>query len=630
MHRHCASTRASRTMRRGDECVRVVRGDAYVVERGAKDDDDDETARQRDEDIVIIVVCETSCELAEALSRAPRVARAFVDAAPDAFDVTLVRARCVDVVRETNAAVKRARVEFEPPRDVSVTRLDVDRARNAAIARMASCALVVVDVEARRGVDGTARAVTMAARARGSRVVVAYSPAIAAYFSAITAGDGVDFRWFEHCVRVHASDDAGEAENENENKNDDDGWGGAWPNAFADVGDCCKFHNYDRRGCSKRATGECAANHEMCMYCGANGAAGGVAHVARKCLMLAEDARIDVELTPALRDFRVPSLCERNRERLRTRGGTKAYIYVVGGRNRGLTVGVCERYDVVGNVWERAPTLVEPRGSHGACALGNGTILTIGGGGVRSNLASMETLDVANGDEAWTLRDDVVRARHAMSAASTSGRAYVVGGWYNGSEAIGDTDIYDGASNSWSKGASLNVPRRLHGVAATENGAVFVFGGWARGQSNDDGDGGECDSAERYDPSSNTWSMIAPLPAPACATACAIGDACYIFAWGTEGQKPTAASSGGFYHYDPHTNAYESLGQLPLERWFGFAVAAHEGVLYVIGGIVDGRWTGRAFAYHVAERAWEEIPSMSYVRRRTAALCVDVPCITSV
>ena len=124
-------------MRRGDECVRVVRGDAYVVGRGAKDDDDDETARQRDEDIVIIVVCETRCELAEALSRAPRVARAFVDAAPDAFDVTLVRARCVDVVRETNAAVKRARVEFEPPRDVSVTRLDVDRARNAAIARMA-------------------------------------------------------------------------------------------------------------------------------------------------------------------------------------------------------------------------------------------------------------------------------------------------------------------------------------------------------------------------------------------------------------------------------------------------------------------------------------------------------------
>jgi N-acetylneuraminic acid mutarotase len=90
------------------------------------------------------------------------------------------------------------------------------------------------------------------------------------------------------------------------------------------------------------------------------------------------------------------------------------------------------------------------------------------------------------------------------------------------------------------------------------------------------------------------------------------------------------AKSCGFYHYDPHTNAYESLGQLPLERWFGFAVAAHEGVLYVIGGIVDGRWTGRAFAYHVAERAWEEIPSMSYVRRRTAALCVDVPCITSV
>ena len=640
MNDDCRARQRDAMARDGEEDARVVCGAAYIAQRDGDGHDASHASTSSSSSsgaAVLVVCCATRDELSRALARTPRVARAFIDA-PDGFDVTRRVARAMDVVRGTNAGVKRARADAGGG-DVdgggaTWTRLDVDRAVCAATARMGSCEMVIIDVEARRGIDGTARAVTLAARARGSRVVFAASPTLAAYVEAMTrddgggggGGGGSGVFWFEHCVRVRETDDA----REDAADDDEDGWGGAWPNAFAESGDCCKFHNYDRRGCAKRAGGTCALNHDTCAYCGATGDDGAPSHAARTCATLARDARVRVELTPALRECKVASLCERHRERLRARGGAKPYIYVVGGRNRGLTVGVCERYDVVGNVWERAPMLVEPRGSHGACALGS-TIFVIGGGGVRSNLASVETLDVANGDEAWTLRDDVVRARHAMSAASTRGRVYVVGGWYNGSEAIGDTDIYDDASKAWSKGAALNVPRRLHGVAATEDGAVYVFGGWARGQSSADDDddidvgGGECDSAERYDPISNTWSMIAPLPAPACATACAMGDACYVFAWGSEGRKPTAASGGGFYRYDPDANTYESLGQLPLEHWFGFAVAAHEGVLYVIGGIVNGRWTGRAFAYHVAERAWEELPSMSYVRRRTAALCVSVP-----
>ena len=198
------------------------------------------------------------------------------------------------------------------------------------------------------------------------------------------------------------------------------------------------------------------------------------------------------------------------------------------------------------------------------------------------------------------------------SAATTDEKVYTIGGWFNGSEAVGTTDVFDARTGEWSIAAALGAPRRLHGVCALGV-DVFVFGGMTQ-------DGVETATAERYEAKSNTWRAIASLPAPACATACAAGDDCFVFAWGS------SSPAGGFYRYDPITDAYENLGELPLKNWFGFAAVAdaRDDVLYAVGGAVGGRWTGRAFAYHVGERAWEEIATMSYVRRRTAAACVYV------
>ena len=156
-----------------------------------------------------------------------------------------------------------------------------------------------------------------------------------------------------------------------------------------------------------RGGGACALNHDECAYCGEDG------HRAYDCERLAEHEReTRVRLRPSVKDTRVNTTHEDYRERLkRARASTtKPYVYVLGGRNRGLTVGVVERYDVLENRWERAPTLVEPRGSHGACAV-NSTIYVVSGGGIKSNLSSMETLDAAN--------DASLDARRRRRATST-------------------------------------------------------------------------------------------------------------------------------------------------------------------------------------------------------------------
>lgn len=521
-------------------------------------------------------------------------ARVWCDAALDA-GASDVRSVC-----ETQGGVKRW-----AGGGARRCRLDATRRRRAAVALMRDCDVVLIDVEDDRGVDATVRACALAARALGTRVVVARSPALARALEATASDGGVDF--FDAMTVADATEETSATEL----------WGNTWANDFVERGDLCRFHNYAERGCEKRAEA-CALNHETCAYCDEDG------HRAYECESLIAHARsARVVASSSLKEACEAGtgtfpLGERHRERLRADAptSTKPYIYVMGGRNRGLTVGVVERYDVLENKWERAPKLIEPRGSHGACAVGT-TLYVISGGGCKSNLSSMETLDASNPNSLWTMQEDVVQPRHAMGSVSTSdGKIYTVGGWFNGCEALASIDIFDCEKNTWSKGAPMKFARRLHGVCASDDGFVYVFGGLLNEETS---------TAERYDPAADEWKEIASLPFPACTTACAIGSDCFVFAWGTKSVRGDSATKGGFYRYDASANAYEPLPELPLKEWFGFTVCAHAGVLYAVGGIVKGRWIGRAFAYHVTERAWEEVASMCFPRRRTAAAVVELP-----
>ena len=113
-----------------------------------------------------------------------------------------------------------------------------------------------------------------------------------------------------------------------------------------------------------------------------------------ECDVLAASARRAraTTATTAMREAHVSSPGERYRARVARERQTR--------ENRTSTSSAAEtrlnrrrlrRYDVAANVWERAPRLNEPRGSHGACAVGS-KIVVVSGGGVKSNLASAETL----------------------------------------------------------------------------------------------------------------------------------------------------------------------------------------------------------------------------------------------
>eukprot|EP00873_Tetraselmis_striata_P036010 jgi/Tetstr1/456274/TSEL_043032.t1 len=281
------------------------------------------------------------------------------------------------------------------------------------------------------------------------------------------------------------------------------------------------------------------------------------------------------------------------------------YIYVVGGRNRGKTVSVVERYSVVERRWERCASMETSRGSHGVGLLG-GLVCAVAGGGINSNLASCEVYE--DQTNTWRGIADLAMPRHALSSASDGDVLYAVGGWVNGNHCSGTTERYDAATAQWVTCASLKVPRRLHGTAML-GGILYAFGGI------DDNERVPIRDAERYDPQADEWTPIAPLPtfgdskAGGFVSCCAVGDSVYVLIWGRK-----------LLRYSPVTDSYTVLSALPLKEWFGFAVAALHDDIYVVGGSSEGAWTGAMHVYHTASGEWEELPRMKIVRRRCGAV----------
>jgi N-acetylneuraminic acid mutarotase len=70
-------------------------------------------------------------------------------------------------------------------------------------------------------------------------------------------------------------------------------------------------------------------------------------------------------------------------------------------------------------------------------------------------------------------------------------------------------EVYDPATGGWSRAASMLAPRAgVNGIAA--HGCFYVFGG----EGNDADPRGVFDNNEVYDPRSDSWQRLEPIPTP--------------------------------------------------------------------------------------------------------------------
>lgn len=151
-------------------------------------------------------------------------------------------------------------------------------------------------------------------------------------------------------------------------------------------------------------------------------------------------------------------------------------------------------------------------------------------------------------------------ARLGHDAIWHQGKIYVVGG-----EGKGDASrvlIFDPATNSWSKGASMPTPRH-HVSAFVHKDKIYVAGGQAHGNV--------VRTVEVYDPRTNAWSRAPDLPAyMSGANTVSVGGRIYGF--GGEGPRWPAIPwlswkvNPDIYTLDPATDTWRTVGTMRLPR----------------------------------------------------------------
>lgn len=203
---------------------------------------------------------------------------------------------------------------------------------------------------------------------------------------------------------------------------------------------------------------------------------------------------------------------------------------------------------------------------------------------------------------AWISLAPVLIPRQEVAVTSANGRLYLIGG-IAGEEVLDAVEEYDPLTNRWRFVAPL--PRPLHHTAAAAIGnSIYVVGGFATLAFDPQS------TVYRYDIATDTWTSVAELPSPRGALAAvAINGKLYAVGGVPGGRALTV--------YDPAADRWRALPDMPTPREH-LAAAAARGILFVAGG----RFVGNTNAFECYEPdfdRWTTLPPMPTARGGIAA-----------
>ena len=175
------------------------------------------------------------------------------------------------------------------------------------------------------------------------------------------------------------------------------------------------------------------------------------------------------------------------------------YLYIVGGIDRrGRVTTVIQRIDINTLARDYPQYLVEPR-AHFGHGFVNGKFYVIGG--VGSDLVPKNDIYEYNpSTNQVTKKTATLPKGVAYCGSATYGnKIYVMGGMDHEGNILKDVYEYDPVNDRISQKASMNVARE-NPACAELGGRIYCFGG-------DDGSS-PLQVVERYDPSTNAWSVL--------------------------------------------------------------------------------------------------------------------------
>jgi N-acetylneuraminic acid mutarotase len=262
-------------------------------------------------------------------------------------------------------------------------------------------------------------------------------------------------------------------------------------------------------------------------------------------------------------------------------------VLVVGGYNpqqQWLTD--AEVYDPLKDTWAVVPPLYSHGVAHTATLLKDGRVLVVGGG-IGSGVCTERAEIFDPQTNSWTEAPALPTQRDGHTAnLLNDGRVLVAGGVNAiGLTVGGDAFLYDPRANNWTVTASMVKQRAYAGSVQLKDGRVLVTGGIAA-------DGSPVwhmiANAEIYDPASNTWSKTASLSEARYAHVLSLLPNGQVLAVGGTRDYDSNWSAGSFVReievYDPNEKGWQTRGQIPQPGAFAAAALFHDGRLWVTGG----------------------------------------------
>jgi N-acetylneuraminic acid mutarotase len=220
----------------------------------------------------------------------------------------------------------------------------------------------------------------------------------------------------------------------------------------------------------------------------------------------------------------------------------------------------------------------------------------------------------------WTSNWTPTYHAHSGAAAGTDGNIYVVGGYpypwpnsYAGS-ALNSLEEFNPTTQTWTSLPSMPTARANVAVAGGNDGRIYVFGG-------NDSKFQYLNTAEAYDPTTRSWKELAAMPVSGVVAAAA----------GTDGKIYVFDGPSGTWAYDPTGDSWTRLPDSPSSSQGIHVAAAATGPdskIYLFGGGNSYGYGGAtAEAYDPATQTWATLPDMPVPRAGANAVTGTDGCI---
>ena len=247
----------------------------------------------------------------------------------------------------------------------------------------------------------------------------------------------------------------------------------------------------------------------------------------------------------------------------------------------------------VGSWTEQAPYPIATSG-HAVGSQG-GNVYSFGG--IVNNVAIANAYKYTPATNTWTPIAPLPAPRGWFSAASDGTYIYLLGGVDQNFATTATLWRYDSATDTYDTSLpSYTIPTYFH-ASAYLNGKIYRIAGAAIGTDY---------HVEVYDIATNSWSMAANYPvANHTLMATALGG--YIYGAGGNA-FPTNA-----YRYDPNTNTWAAIADLPAGR-SAAASDVYNGRWLLAGGDVNFATSNSVIAWDPATNTWNNLSNMVQAR----------------